>query len=110
MTVAEIEPQRALVFRQTLPNGAPATWTFVLRPQDERTTRLLSRRRSGEPSLFDRVMRPGYVFMDRGVLHGIRRRVARNAATVSGSVKGYESDRHGKSHRGQREAADTPVP
>jgi hypothetical protein len=28
---------------------------------------------------------------------------------LSGSVKGYESDRHGKSHGGQREAADTPV-
>jgi uncharacterized protein DUF6064 len=109
MTVAEIEPQRALVFSQTLPNGAPATWALVLRPRDERTTRLLSRRRGGEPSLFDRVMRPGYVFMDRGVLHGIRRRVARNAATVSGSREGYESDRHGKSHRGQRETADTPV-
>jgi hypothetical protein len=74
MTVAGIEPQRALVFRQTLPNGAPATWALVLRPQGEGTTRLLSRRRGGRPSLFDRVMWPGYVFMDRGVLRGIRRR------------------------------------
>jgi hypothetical protein len=109
MTVAEIEPQRTLVFSQTLPNGAPATWTLVLRPQDERTTRLLSRRRGGQPSVFDRVMRPGYVFMDRGVLHGIRRRVAKAAATVPGSAKGDESDRHRKSHGGQREAADTAV-
>ena len=29
----------------------------------------------GEPTLFDRVMRPGYRFMDRGVLRGLRQRV-----------------------------------
>jgi hypothetical protein len=39
----------------------------------------------------------------------ICRRLAKNAASVSGSMKGYERDRHGKKHRGQRETADTTV-
>jgi hypothetical protein len=74
MTVAEIQPERALVFRQTLPNGSPASWAFLLMSEDKRTTRVLMRRRGGDPTLFDRVMAPGYSFMDRGVLHGLRRR------------------------------------
>jgi hypothetical protein len=74
MTVAAIEPQHTLVFEQTLPNGSKASWAFVLRAQDDGTTRLLSRRRGGAPTLFDRVMRPGYVYMDRGMLRGIRKR------------------------------------
>lgn len=75
MTVAEIRPPHALVFRQTLPNGTTSSWALVLHPQDDGTTRLLSRRRGRRPTLFDRVMAPGYVYMDRGVLHGIRDRV-----------------------------------
>src|SRR4029078_12220254 len=61
MTVAEIEIQRALVFRQTRPNDAPATGARVLRPQGKSTTGLLSRRLGGRPSRFGRVMWPGYV-------------------------------------------------
>ncbi|HEY9514252.1 MAG TPA: hypothetical protein VIQ74_01130 [Gemmatimonadaceae bacterium] len=75
MLVARIQPERSVVFRQTLPNGATATWSMVLRPQGDGTTRLLSRRRGGQPTLFDRVMKPGYMFMDHGVLRGIRGRV-----------------------------------
>jgi hypothetical protein len=72
--VVEIEPARALVFRQRTPNGSIGTWAFILHPVDDDTTRLLFRRRAEEASLFDRVMRPGYVFMDRGMLRGIRTR------------------------------------
>lgn len=74
MTVAEIQPERALVFRQTLPNGSPASWAFLLLPESEATTRVVMRRRGGDPTLFDRVMAPGYAFMDRGMLHGLRHR------------------------------------
>ena len=74
MTVSEIQPVRALVFRQTLPNASPASWAFVLSPEDGRRTRVIMRRRGGDPTLFDRVMAPGYAFMDRGMLHGLRRR------------------------------------
>jgi hypothetical protein len=63
--------------------------------------------RAGARRMTGAVMRPGYVFMDRGVLHGIRWRAAEDAARVSGSVKGHESDRDGKSHRGQGETTDT---
>ena len=79
MIVAEIEPERALVFRQTLPNGAPASWAFLLLPKDHGTTRVVMRRRGGDPTLFDRVMAPGYAFMDRGMLHGLRQRAVRRA-------------------------------
>ncbi|HEU4893347.1 MAG TPA: hypothetical protein VFT47_17450 [Vicinamibacterales bacterium] len=83
MTVAAMQPDRALVFRQTLPNGSTASWAFLLLPQDDATTRVIMRRRGGDPTLFDRVMAPGYVFMDRGMLHGLRRRV--EAAVLSDS-------------------------
>jgi hypothetical protein len=75
MTVAEMQRDRALVFRQTLPNGSTASWAFLLLPQDDGTTRLIMRRRGGHPTLFDRVMSPGYAFMDRGMLYGLRYRV-----------------------------------
>lgn len=73
LVVAEIQPQRALVFRQILPNGSPGTWSFVLIQHND-MTRLLFRRRGTRPSLFDRIMAPGYVLMDRGMLRGIRSR------------------------------------
>jgi hypothetical protein len=74
MTVAEIRPERALAFRQTLPNGSAASWAFLLLPQGDGTTRVIMRRRGGHPTSFDRVMSPGYVFMDRGMLRGLRER------------------------------------
>ena len=43
--LSRIEPQRSLVFRQTLPNGFPATWAFLLVPRQDGTTRLLTRER-----------------------------------------------------------------
>jgi len=73
-TVADIWPLRALVFRQTMPNGTVGTWAFALRPLPDGSTRLLLRRRSGGASIFDRVMWPGYLYMDRGMLHGLRER------------------------------------
>ena len=78
LTVAEVRPERALVLAQTLPNGEPGSWAFVLRPVrgpgGAEATRLLFRRRGGRPTPFDRVAMPGYVFMDRGMLRGIRER------------------------------------
>jgi hypothetical protein len=74
ITTAEIVPNRALVFRQGLPNGSTASWAFVLLPQEDGTTRLIMRRRGGSPTLFDRVMFPGYAVMDRGLLYGVRER------------------------------------
>lgn len=81
MTVADLWPQRALVFRQTLPNGATASWAFVLRPRPDGSTRVLMRRRSAHPTRLDRVLRPGYQFMDRGVLTGLSERAE---GTVNG--------------------------
>jgi hypothetical protein len=83
MTVAELHPERALVFRQTLPNGSTASWAFLLLPGDAGTTRVVMRRRGGQPTLFDCVMAPGYAFMDRGLLHGLRQRAEGTALTAS---------------------------
>ena len=82
MTVGVINPERALVFRQTLPNGSAASWAFLLLPQGDGTTRVIMRRRGGPPTLFDRVMSPGYVFMDRGMLRGLRERAEAIAIRV----------------------------
>jgi hypothetical protein len=81
MTVAEIQPERALVLRQTLPNGSPASWAFLLRTEGHGRTRILMRRRGGGPTLFDRVMAPGYALMDRGMLHGLRQRAEGDSLT-----------------------------
>lgn len=91
MTVADIQPERALVFRQTLPNGSPATWAFLLLPKADGTTRVVMRRRGGDPTRFDRVMAAGYAFMDRGMLRGLRQRAERTALegtarAVSGGI------------------------
>jgi hypothetical protein len=42
MTVADIQPERALVVKQVLPNGSLATWAFLLLPQDGASTRLVA--------------------------------------------------------------------
>jgi hypothetical protein len=81
MTVVELRRPHALVFRQTLPNGGTGSWTFELRRQGPEAIRLLARRRGDRPSLFDRVMVPGYMMMDRGVLLGIRRRAEAGVAS-----------------------------
>jgi hypothetical protein len=74
IVVAQLEPPHALVFWQPLPNGEIGSWSYVLEPTLEGTTRLIFRRRAGQPSLFDRVMTPGYYFMDMGMLAGIKER------------------------------------
>lgn len=74
LEVSEVLPEQALVFRQELPRGGRGTWAFVLIGNGGRGTRLLFRRRTERLSLFDRVMLPGYVFMDSGMLRGIKKR------------------------------------
>jgi hypothetical protein len=74
MTVHDVWPLRALALRQRMPNGASGSWAFALRPRPDGSTRLLLRRRGQRPSILDRVLWPGYLYMDRGMLHGIRER------------------------------------
>lgn len=74
VTVADLWPRRALVFRHAMPHGTIGSWAFILRPQFDGSTRLLLRRRSEKPSVLDRLLWPGYLLMDRGMLHGLRER------------------------------------
>lgn len=74
ITVVELEPSNYLVFRQLLPSGGVGSWAYVLRPSANDSTRIIFRRRGSRPSLFDRIMVPGYYFMDMGILGGIKER------------------------------------
>jgi hypothetical protein len=78
MRVTALERERALALAQTLPNGAVTSSAYLLRAAGG-GTRLVFRRRSARPSAFDRVMLPGYYYMDMGMLEGVRRRAERLA-------------------------------
>jgi hypothetical protein len=52
--------------------GSTSSWAFVLQPRNG-TTRLLFRRQASHPSLFDRIVEPGYLIMDWAMLRGIRK-------------------------------------
>lgn len=83
-TVARIAPERALILTLgELDQPAPATWQFVLRPTPEGGTRLLFRQRTraGQPLVVrmpSRLMEPGYFYMERKMLLGIKERAERS--------------------------------
>jgi hypothetical protein len=79
LVVNQIEAPHTLVFRQTLPNRSTGSWAFILRPHNG-DTRILFRRRSKKPSLFDQIAEPGYFIMDWNMLRGIRRRAEKTVA------------------------------
>jgi Zinc-binding dehydrogenase len=82
LVVAEIDPGRALVLRNSdVPGSGDAfSWAFVLRKQDEESTRLIVRSRSvwgaGVGSvLLGRVMgEPAHFVMERAMMLGIKHR------------------------------------
>jgi hypothetical protein len=96
-TVVTIEPERAIVWRQGWPEDVESmsfteahergTWAFVLEEDDEGTTRLLLRERSGrKPRMRDVIF--NYLFierqhfiMERRMLKGIKERAERAQAT-----------------------------
>lgn len=83
-TVVRMEPNRALILTLgELDRPVPATWQFVLRPTADGGTRLLFRQRgSAAQPLAVRIpnllMEPGYAFMERKMLLGIKERAERN--------------------------------
>ena len=86
-TVADIEPERALILGHPPQNGAASsegawndTWAFVLQPTDDGNTRLILRTRGQSPTALDRVLEPGIFFMERGMLLGIKERAERAPA------------------------------
>jgi hypothetical protein len=74
LIVAQVDSPHAIVYRQVVPNGSVGTWAFVLKEQTHNSTRLLFRRRGVNPGLVDRLAKPGYYFMDNGMLSGIKDR------------------------------------
>ena len=81
MRVARVEPRHVLASRSEDGNWV---WTFVLEEHDGRT-RLISRNRFRLPTLAARIgmlpMEPGSLVMERKMLHGIRQRAERLAAS-----------------------------
>ena len=81
MRVARVEPRHVLASRSEDGNWV---WTFVLEEHDGRT-RLISRNRFRLPTLAARIgmlpMEPGSLVMERKMLHGIKQRAERLAAS-----------------------------
>ena len=83
LKVVRVEPERALVV-QWLPQRS--TWAFVIEPQPDGTSRLISRNRlPGSGPLFRlgmvAFMEPGSLVMEAKMLDGIQRRAERRART-----------------------------
>ncbi len=96
LVVAEVEPERALVLRapgdpaEAWKAGVPyGTWTFVLDPIDERTTRLLDRwRHDFDPTPANLVLNkyglePVHFVMDRKLLLTIKHRAEQAARAAA---------------------------
>jgi hypothetical protein len=87
MRVEICEPERTLAFRSG--DGA-WVWIFELRP-DRGRTRLISRNRISPPGtirvarlIYDVVMAPGSLIMERRMLHGIKERAERGLSALPG--------------------------
>ena len=93
LTVAAVEPERALVLRtpgnpeENLAASVPfASWAFILEPINGRTTRLIARWRADyAPSLAGRLanhylLEPIHFIMERKMLLGIKARAEREMA------------------------------
>ena len=80
LTVAEIEPERALVL--AFPDGT-WSWSFTLEPQDGARTRLITRNRAPANKLRSRLqwelLSPGAFLMERKMLLGIKERAERGS-------------------------------
>jgi hypothetical protein len=86
MRLERLDPERALAWRCEDRNWV---WAFVLRPHDG-GTRLISRNRFRLPTLAARIgmlpMEPGSLLMERKMLHGIKQRAERLAASKAGTA------------------------
>ena len=90
--VLACEKHRVLVLGAPAPDGhAIVTWSFVLEPRTDGTTRLIVRSRANAAYGFGRLpawvvkrlLPPGHFVMQRRQLLGIARRAEQSAATVS---------------------------
>lgn len=81
--VAALEPGRALLLcNATVGEPCTGTMQIVLRPLPDGSTRLIVRGRAGADApllqkAIDTVLEPGYFYMERGMLRGIKERAER---------------------------------
>jgi hypothetical protein len=72
--VAMLEPNKALVVGHQENGGWLDIWQFILVPQTDGTTRLITRSRDMKTGGIWNVIRPGQFIMERGMLLGIKER------------------------------------
>ena len=89
LTVARLEPGRAIVLRQAPPEHPwNAVWTFVVEPRDATSCRLLSRSRAERPTaagmrLANALLEPVATVMTRRMLLGIKQRAETEAIDIT---------------------------
>src|SRR5215204_5513372 len=74
LIMSQIDPPRAIVYKQISPNGFAGACSFMLEEQTANCTRLLFMRGGSHHPVFGPVAKPGYYFMDNGMLSGIKHR------------------------------------
>lgn len=81
--VALLEPNQAFVIGHPKDGAWESIWQFILVPQTDGTTRLITRARElNSPGIWS-IMRPGQFIMERGMLLGIKERAEHLAETRS---------------------------
>lgn len=89
LTVARLEPGRAIVLRQAPPEHPwNAVWTFVVEPRDATSCRLLSRSRAERATaagmrLANALLEPVTTIMTRRMLLGIKQRAEAEAIDIT---------------------------
>lgn len=88
-TVASLEPNRSVILGHKDPDGTwQESWQFVLSPIDDHSTRLLLRGRSALSGGIWAVIEPGAIFMEQGLLNGVKTRAEQitTGKSVTGKV------------------------
>ena len=78
--VAAMDPDQAIVLGHQEDDRWVEVWQFILVPQEDGSTRLVTRSRSEMGGWFWHIIRPGEFVMTRGMMLGIRERAEELAA------------------------------
>lgn len=82
--VAQLEPDRAVVMGHQENGRWVETWQFVIQPQPDGSSRLITRSRTMTDGGFWAIIHPGIFIMERGMLLGIQER-AETIASPAGA-------------------------
>jgi hypothetical protein len=83
---AQLEPDRAVVLGHQENGRWVETWQFVIQPQPDGSSRLITRSRTTVSGGFWAVIHPGIFIMERGMLLGIKERAESLTSPVGASL------------------------